>query len=102
MSEELLFTPRLKKALAIAVKTARQKGHTYVGVEHAFIGLMKEPSDALDKILGRCVVYPKDFRTTAEIVFDREYPSEKKPSQPSFEELATAMRKLADWLNPPK
>jgi hypothetical protein len=48
------FTPRLKKALELALREALQLGCTYVATEHLLLGLIKEGSDTGALALADC------------------------------------------------
>ena len=44
-------TPRVKRALALAVKEAKNLKHTYVGTEHILLGLMREGDGVAARVL---------------------------------------------------
>ncbi|NUM53556.1 MAG: hypothetical protein HUU46_07935 [Candidatus Hydrogenedentes bacterium] len=39
---DIAFTPRAKNALGMAVESARELNHNYIGTEHILLGLLKE------------------------------------------------------------
>jgi ATP-dependent Clp protease ATP-binding subunit ClpA len=45
------YTPRVKKALALAAKEARALHHTYVGTEHMLLGLLREGDGVAARVL---------------------------------------------------
>jgi ATP-dependent Clp protease ATP-binding subunit ClpA len=45
------YTPRVKKALALAAKEARAFHHTYVGTEHMLLGLLREGDGVAARVL---------------------------------------------------
>lgn len=45
------YTPRLKRVLALADKERRSLGHTYVGTEHLFLGLLREGDGVAARVL---------------------------------------------------
>jgi len=45
------YTPRVKRALALAVKEAKNLKHTYVGTEHILLGLMREGDGVAPRVL---------------------------------------------------
>jgi ATP-dependent Clp protease ATP-binding subunit ClpC len=45
------FTPRMKKALALATKEAKALHHTYVGTEHLLLGLLREGDGVAARVL---------------------------------------------------
>ncbi len=49
---EIPFSPPVKKTIEFAWEEARQLGHSYVGVEHLFIGLIRESSGLGAKVLS--------------------------------------------------
>jgi ATP-dependent Clp protease ATP-binding subunit ClpC len=49
--EEIIFTPRAKKVLELAVDEARNLGHNYIGTEHILLGLVKEGEGIAAKVL---------------------------------------------------
>ena len=42
------FTEKANKALNLAVESAQQFGHSYVGTEHVLLGLLKEGNGGND------------------------------------------------------
>ena len=48
---DIPFTPRAKKVLELAVEEARLLGHSYIGSEHIFLGLIREEEGIGGKIL---------------------------------------------------
>jgi ATP-dependent Clp protease ATP-binding subunit ClpA len=49
--ESLPYTPRVRKALALAAKEARALSHTYVGTEHILLGLLREGDGVAGRVL---------------------------------------------------
>jgi len=45
------YTPRVKRALALAAKEAKNLEHAYVGTEHILLGLMKEGDGVAARVL---------------------------------------------------
>jgi ATP-dependent Clp protease ATP-binding subunit ClpC len=45
------YTPRVKKALALATQEARSLHHTYVGTEHLLLGLLREGDGVAARVL---------------------------------------------------
>lgn len=45
------YTPRVKRVLALADKERRSLGHTYVGTEHLFLGLLREGDGVAARVL---------------------------------------------------
>jgi len=48
---DIPYTPRLKKALSLAVKEAKALNHTYVGTEHILLGLLREGDGVAARVL---------------------------------------------------
>lgn len=48
---EIPFSPSVKKVIEYAWEEARQLGHSYVGVEHLFLGLIRETTGLGSKVL---------------------------------------------------
>ncbi|MEE8637852.1 MAG: ATP-dependent Clp protease ATP-binding subunit [Candidatus Margulisiibacteriota bacterium] len=49
---ELPFNTRVKKVIELAWDEARGLGHSYVGVEHLFLGILREGSGITGEVLG--------------------------------------------------
>src|SRR4026208_2329105 len=45
------YTPRVKKVLALAAKEAKALNHTYVGIEHILLGLLREGDGVAARVL---------------------------------------------------
>lgn len=50
-SENIPYTPRVKKVLALASKEAKALGHSYVGTEHILLGLLREGDGVAARVL---------------------------------------------------
>lgn len=50
-AEQIPFTPRVKKVLALAGKEAKMLTHSYVGTEHLLLGLLKEGEGVAARVL---------------------------------------------------
>ncbi|HOJ32859.1 MAG TPA: ATP-dependent Clp protease ATP-binding subunit [Candidatus Hydrogenedentes bacterium] len=50
-SDEIVFTPRAKKVLELAVEEARNLNHNYIGTEHILLGLVREGEGIAAKVL---------------------------------------------------
>jgi hypothetical protein len=51
VSRNPTFTPRVKKAMALAVKEAKTMNHAYVGTEHILLGLLREGDGVAARVL---------------------------------------------------
>ena len=97
MDSQFPITPRAKKAIAAANRIAVEHGHTYIGSEHIFLALLDEDQPAVQRILEGCGLSPKDFRSKAAENF-KAYNGTTQQTPPDLQEIATALRKLADSL----
>lgn len=50
------FTQKANKALNLALESAQQMGHSYVGTEHILLGLIKESTGVAATVLSQCGV----------------------------------------------
>ena len=48
------FTEKANTALNLAISSAQELGHTYVGTEHILLGLVKEGSGVASVVLSQC------------------------------------------------
>lgn len=55
---EIPFNLQVKNVIEYAWEEARQLGHSYVGVEHLFLGILREGSGITGKILGELKISP--------------------------------------------
>ncbi|MBU0686303.1 MAG: ATP-dependent Clp protease ATP-binding subunit [Candidatus Margulisbacteria bacterium] len=55
---EIPFNLQVKKVIEFAWDEARQLGHSYVGVEHLFLGILREGSGVVGKVLGELKLAP--------------------------------------------
>ena len=53
------FTQKANDALNLAIDSASQLGHTYVGSEHILIGLLREKSSVAYSILNGFAIHPE-------------------------------------------
>jgi ATP-dependent Clp protease ATP-binding subunit ClpA len=56
------FTPRARKALALAEECARNVPHNYIGTEHLLLGLIDEGGNLAVKVLAALDIEPTDLR----------------------------------------
>jgi ATP-dependent Clp protease ATP-binding subunit ClpC len=59
---EIPFTADVKKVMELAWEEARQLGHIYVGVEHLFLGLVRESSGVAARVLGIFGITPNSVK----------------------------------------
>jgi ATP-dependent Clp protease ATP-binding subunit ClpC len=62
MTENIPYTPRAKKVLALAGKEAEALKHSYVGTEHILLGLLREGEGIAARVLKSLEVDPARVR----------------------------------------
>src|SRR6516225_5807601 len=62
MTENIPYTPRAKKVLALAGQEAEALNHSYVGTEHILLGLLREGEGIAARILRNLEVDPARVR----------------------------------------
>jgi ATP-dependent Clp protease ATP-binding subunit ClpA len=80
------FTPRARKAIALAEKCARKVPHNYIGTEHLLLGLIDEGGNLAVKVLGELDIETTDLR--AELLASMGPPSEAVGERIAFTPLA--------------
>jgi ATP-dependent Clp protease ATP-binding subunit ClpA len=80
------FTPRARRALALAEDAAREVPHNYVGTEHLLLGLIDEGSNLAIKVLEALDVELVDLR--AELVASLGPPTDRVGGRVPFTPLA--------------
>jgi ATP-dependent Clp protease ATP-binding subunit ClpC len=72
------YTPRVKKALSLALEEAKALNHTYVGTEHILLGLLREGDGVAARVLKNLNV---DIEQTRQEIL-----KELDPNRPSAED----------------
>jgi ATP-dependent Clp protease ATP-binding subunit ClpC len=80
------FTPRARKAVALAQDEAHELRHGAVGPEHLLLGVLDEGGNLALEVLGALEVEPDDVRS--ELMASMEGPAEKAPGRVRFAPLA--------------
>ena len=80
------FTPRARKALALAEDAARAVPHDYVGTEHVLLGLVDEGGNLAVKVLETLGIELTDLR--AELLGSMGPPSDRVEGRIPFTPLA--------------
>ena len=92
------FTKRAQNALALAVSTAEEFGHTYVGSEHLLLGLAKECDSIASKMLLRKGITHQKIQS--ELFFDNNNKSRStlssKDITPRVKRIIEASNKLSE------
>jgi ATP-dependent Clp protease ATP-binding subunit ClpA len=76
--DQICYTPRLKKALALAAKESKAFNHTYVGTEHILLGLLREGDGVAPRVLKDLGV---DIETTRQNILKELDPNYSPPPQ---------------------
>lgn len=90
----LPFTPRLKKALELALREAIILGHNYVATEHLLLGLMREceaDGSPCAEALAAVNVKPEDVRESVIRLLDG-YEQARVSAEPAVPASGTAAR----------
>lgn len=88
------FTPRAKKVLALAIKTAREYGHKFVGVEHMLSGMIREKEGIACRLLDQsglteeCIVTLCQWEKPAMSAEDQRELAEYNRLKAKFEPIA--------------
>lgn len=80
------FTPRARKAIALAENAAREVPHNYVGTEHLLLGLIDEGGNLAVTVLETLDIQLTDLR--AELLASMGPPSDTAPDRIAFTRLA--------------
>src|SRR5215813_5617834 len=91
MVENIPYTPRAKKVLALAGKEAEALNHSYVGTEHILLGLLREGEGMAARVLRSLEVDPA--RTRNEILKELDPNFTRPKVRPSLR--GRAIRKIS-------
>lgn len=78
---ELPFTAQVKKVIELAWDEARQLGHSYVGVEHLFLGILREASGITGKVLSEFGITASGAKSRVIGILGEEATYQRKGSQ---------------------
>ena len=87
------FTPRARKALALAEDAARAVPHDYVGTEHLLLGLLDEGGNLAVRVLETLEIELTDLR--AEVLGSMGPPSDRVEGRIAFTPLAKQVLEAA-------
>jgi ATP-dependent Clp protease ATP-binding subunit ClpC len=76
---DLPYTSRAKKVLELAVQSARNLNHSYVGTEHLLLGLIREERGIAAQILLSCGVTPAKLQDDVIRLIGAESPTTSGP-----------------------
>jgi uncharacterized protein (TIGR03067 family) len=74
-------TPRAKKVIEYAIEEARHLNHNYVGTEHLFLGLLREPDGVAGQVLRNLGLRLEDARKEVRRLLGQEVPTPKPEPQ---------------------
>ena len=80
---EVPFNAQAKKVIELAWEEARGLGHSYVGVEHLFLGLLRESSGITGKVLGEVGITTSSARGRIVSLLGEVAAFQKKAPRPS-------------------
>ncbi len=92
------MSPRVKAVLEGAFHAARELGHSYVGPEHIFIGLIEEPDGLAGDLLRKYGLTPEAVRQKVVKVVGRgaeEGKVERRSSTPTLDKFSRDLTELA-------
>ncbi len=96
------FAPSLKRALALAIKEARDLGHSYVGCEHLLAGLARLDGEPTQAVLKEFGVDAGRWRTETVAFLKKRPPSSLTPtSYADFLENAVPLQTDSATPQPP-
>ena len=75
VSREIGFTPRAKKAIELAVDSARHLNHHYIGTEHLLLGLVREGEGIAAEVLESLGVTLVRVRAETERLLSQSIPA---------------------------
>ncbi len=74
------FTQKANKALNMALESAQEMGHNYVGTEHILLGLLLENTGVAAAALKQCGVTEKDLKDRIDASEGLSYPTSLTPN----------------------
>jgi len=95
---EIPFSPSVKKTIEFAWEEARQLGHSYVGVEHLFLGLIREGSGLGAKVLGGLGITPSGAKNRVISLLGEESSFQRRGAQVSGTPVLDSYSRDLTWL----
>jgi len=80
---EVPFNAQVKKVIELAWEEARSLGHSYVGVEHLFLGILREGTGISGKVLGDLGITAAAAKGRVVQLLGEVMAYQKKPPRPS-------------------
>lgn len=75
---EIPFSPQVKKVIELAWEEARGLGHSYIGVEHLFLAILREGSGLTAKVLAGMGISAMSAKTRVVALLSEEATTEKR------------------------
>ncbi len=95
---EIPFSPPVKKTIEFAWEEARQLGHSYVGVEHLFLALVREGTGLGAKILSDFGITPSSAKNRVISLLGEESVFQKRGPQISTTPVLDSFGRDLTWL----
>lgn len=95
-SKEISFTPRANMVIQLAYNESLQLGHTYIGTEHIFLGLILENEGIASQILKKYAITHQMARgIVIKVVGEGKDGEELKSETPTLDEFTKDLNLLA-------
>ncbi|MFH1710384.1 MAG: ATP-dependent Clp protease ATP-binding subunit [bacterium] len=95
---EIPFSAPMKKTLEYAWEEARQLGHSYVGVEHLFLGLVREGAGSAAKVLSELGISPSSAKNRVISLLGEESVYQRRGPQISGSPVLDSYGRDLTWL----
>jgi ATP-dependent Clp protease ATP-binding subunit ClpC len=95
---EIPFSAPVKKTIEYAWEEARQLGHSYVGVEHLFLGLVREGTGVAAKILTEVGITPSGAKNRVISLLGEESVYQRRGPQVSGTPVLDSYSRDLSWL----
>ena len=96
---ELPFTAQVKKVIELAWDEARQLGHSYVGVEHLFLGVLREGTGVTGKILAEFGITASGAKSRVISLLGEEATYQRKGPQATNTPVLDMYSRDLTWLS---
>ncbi len=96
---ELPFTAQVKKVIELAWDEARQLGHSYVGVEHLFLGILREGTGVTSKILSEFGITSSGAKSRVISILGEEATYQRKGPQTTNTPVLDMFSRDLTWLS---
>lgn len=105
--DTLPYTPRVKKALALAHNLAREHGLNYVGIEHVLMQILADIDGPAAKLLAAAGYDRMTMRSNLVKEFEFSLAKESNPPNPEIERISSLLLEVIEIIgkmkikNPP-